>query len=480
MRSIISILILPFTVILLSCTVGPDYEPPEMGAPDKFVLQEVLDKMNEQSGTKGSGDLPLNWWEGFSDPLLNQLVENGINNNYRIASATARLRQARANLELAGAGDELSTVASVETDAEEELDLEDGDTNFDSGLLGSLSLVLPLDVFGRVTRQEEAALAQLEGARADLRGTILEISSDIVRNYLTLRGNQRQLDLLEQSVQLQDKTLSIVRSRYEAGLSPELDVRRAEATVENLRADIPELRQSLVNSRNTLANLTGNYPGTYEEMLKGDENIPEYTAVVPDLVPAQVLSMRPDVQQAEAELKQAVAGIGVAKAEFYPFFQLIGQISIGSGGISGEPTMDLLIGSIAALIEQVVTDGGARRANLEIAKAQAEEALSDYRQTLLDAMQEVEDTLSALESSLNRQKSLEKAVSASERSFHQAGILYTQGLTSFLDVVDAQRTLASAQQDLAAARTEYASQVANLFRVLGTDIKSHSVNNNSK
>ncbi|HEX3035454.1 MAG TPA: efflux transporter outer membrane subunit [Thermodesulfobacteriota bacterium] len=457
--------------IFVSCTVGPDYTPPEMDAPEKFVLQEVLDKLNkENGGGKRPEPLSLNWWEGFSDPVLSQLVESGIKNNYRIASASARLKEARANLNLADSQDALSVITVLDANAEEELDLSDGDTDFDSALLGSLLLALPLDIFGQVTRQEEAALAQIEGARAELHGTILEISSDIAGQYLRLRGDQRQLALLEESVELQEQTLSIVRSRYEAGLSPELDVRRAEATVENLRADIPELRTSLINSRNVLATLTGKYPGAYEDLLTDDKEIPEYKGAVPELVPADVLYLRPDVQQAEADLKRAVAEIGVAEAEFYPFFRLFGQISIGSGGIIGEPMMNTLIGSISALIEQVVTDGGARRANLNIAKARAEQALANYRQTLLDAIKEVEDTLSALESSLDRQKSLEKAVAASKRSFHQAEILYTQGLTSFLDVVDAQRVLASAQQELASARTEYASQIANLFRVLGTEI----------
>ena len=465
--------LLLLTCIFASCTVGPDYTPPDLGAPEKFDLQEVLDQLNcENRDKKVSEPLPLNWWEGFSDPVLSQLVESGVKNNYRIASASARLKGAQANLRLAGSQDSLSTIAAIDANAEGELDLGDGDADFDSPLLGSLSLALPLDIFGRVTRREEAALAQLEGARADLRGTILEISSDITGQYLRLRGNQRQLALLEESVELQERTLHIVRSRYEAGLSPELDMRRAEASVENLRAGIPELRQSLINSRNILATLTGKYPGTYEDLLSDNQEIPAYNGALPDLVPADVLLMRPDVHQAEADLKRVVAEIGVARAEFYPFFQLVGQISIGSAGIAGEPIMNLLIGSIGALIEQVVTDGGARRANLDIAKARAEESLADYRQTLLDAIKEVEDTLSALESSLDRQRSLEKSVAASKRSFHQAGILYTQGLTSFLDVVDAQRVLAAAQQELAAARTEYASQVANLFRVLGTEINS--------
>ncbi len=184
--------------------------------------------------------------------------------------------------------------------------------------------------------------------------------------------------------------------------------------------------------------------------------------------------MRPDVHQAEARLKQTVAQIGVAYTEWYPLTRLMQQISIGGSGVSSEPAVGILIGSIRGLIEQVVTDGGARQANLGIAKAQAEEALANYRQTLLDAIEEVESTLAALESLQNRQSSLAKEVQASDRSFYQAESLYRQGLTSFLDVVDAQRELAQAQQQLAATNTNYVSQIARLFRVLGTEINSNS------
>lgn len=469
----VRLILLPLFILLVSCAVGPDYRPPEIGAPEKFVKQDVLKKLNKQSeNNQNRKEIPVNWWDGFSDPVLSSLVKKGIENNYSIASSYARLKQATSFLKLADSQDALSAIALIDLNAGDELDISSGDTNFNDGIFASLGLVLPFDVFGRVKRQEQAAIARIERSQAELRGTILQVSTDIASQYLRLRGNQRQLLLLEQSVELQEKTLSIVRSRFDAGLSPELDMRRAEASVENLRADIPALKESLVNSRNTIATLTGEFPGEYEELLSDMEDIPEYKGFVPEVIPADVLLLRPDVQQAEAQLKQAVAEIGVAEAEFYPFFQLVGQIGIGSGGISGGSMMDLLVGSIGALVEQFITDGGARRANLEIAKAGADEALSNYRQTLLDAMNDVERTLAALESSFDRQQSLEKAVAASERSFYQAEILYTQGLTSFLDVVDAQRVLASAQQELASAKTEYAFQVANLFRVLGTETKT--------
>src|SRR5690606_18657277 len=137
----------------------------------------------------------------------------------------------------------------------------------DSAAGASLGLNLPLDIFGRNRREVEAAVAQLEAARADLRAAVLARSSAVAAEYLRLRGNQRQIELLRESIALQEKTLSIVRARYEAGLSPELDLRRAETNVERLRADLPSLEESLVASRHALATLTGRYPGAYEELL---------------------------------------------------------------------------------------------------------------------------------------------------------------------------------------------------------------------
>ena len=276
--------------------------------------------------------------------------------------------------------------------------------------------------------------------------------------------------MLRESIALQQKTLSIVKSRFESGLSPELDLRRAETSVENLRADIPSLEESLLNSRNQLASLSGQFPGAYEETLREQKETPVYNNAIPQLVPLEVLSMRPDVRQAEAELKQAIANIGVAEAQYYPVFRLDGALNIGLTEVSSMPVTEVLVASLAALIEQTLISGGSRSANFQIAQALAEEALADYEQALREASEEVETSMAAIQSSSHRQVSLEKAVKSSQRSFSQAETLYQQGLISFLDVVDAQRVLAGAEQALARERTNYATQIAILFRVLAINI----------
>lgn len=458
-----------FCGALAACTLGPDYEKPPLEAPDRFVSQEILPMLNTNIANQ---ELAADWWEGFQDPLLSTLVETGLANNYTIAAAAARAKQARARIQLAGADDELQSDASLQGEVEKQVGIEGSDRS-QSGASFGLVFLLPLDIFGSTARSVEAAQAGFAAARAELNDVVLDTSAAIVSEYLRLRGNQRQLELLRESVALQEKTLSIVRSRFDAGLSPELDVRRAETSVENLRADIPPLEEALLGSRNRIAQLTGDYPGRYEAQLRNLAPTPSYQRGIPALIPLQVLEQRPDVAQAEAYLKQEMAEIGVAKAAYYPSFSLTSQISIGTTGVSGAPSTDLLIGSIGALIQQVLTDGGARDATMQIATAEAEEALANYEQTLRNASEEVESVLAAIRASLARQISLERAVNSSRRSFEQAETLYQEGLISFLDVVDAQRVNAQAEQNLANERTQYATQIASLFRVLGTKVTAN-------
>lgn len=457
-----------------NCTHGPEYTAPKIEAPGQFVSQAVFDEINQQPREQPvdvTEIFPKNWWQGFDDPILNQLVEEALQSNYSISRSAARLNAAWARLRLVDSRDSIQASVDMDTGTQGRSEFgEDEDASASADLFGSFSVVWPVDVSGRVENQVAAARAEVEGASAALRGVILAVSADVTSEYLRLRGNQRQLALLKESVELQKQTLAIVQSRYEAGLAPELDLKRAEAAVASLQADIPPLQEKLINSRNRLATLTGHFPGKYEKLLKEEKGIPTYQSQIPTMLPMRVLTLRPDIRQAEAELKRAAAEIGVAEAEWSPTVQLMKQMRLGTTGISEGPTLGILVSSIGVLIQQVLSDGGAREAQLAIAESQVKETLARYRENLIVAMEEVEFSLAALASSLDRQKSLAQAVEASNRSFFQAESLYRQGLTSFIDVVDAQRVLASAQQKLASAKTNYASQIANLFYVLGTDV----------
>lgn len=459
-----------------ACKTGPEYEPPLIDPPGGFVSQQVFEKINAtiQAQASPSDEYELeHWWEGFNDPELNQLVDEALSSSYRIAIQQARVDAAEAAVRQIASEDELQALYTLDPGIDQVIRFGEVDhSSFSGGAGGSLSFTLPLDLFGENEREVEAAIAEWEGQQAALQGTILDISADVVVEFLRLRGNQRQLSLLQSSVRLQEQTLSIVRSRYQAGLAPELDLRRAEAAVENLRAEIPPLQESILTTRNRIATLTGHFPGEFDVMLADEtDDIPSYQFPIEETLPLEMLSSRPDVRQAEALFRAATAEIGVAMTAWYPTFQLGQQLSLSGVGSTGDPSLGLFIAALNMIIQQVVLDGGRRQATVDRAIAQSEEALSQYYNTLLRASGEVEAALASIQSSLNRQIPLSRSVEASTRSAFQAEVLYRQGLASFLDVVDAQRELASAQQRLASTRTAYAAGIAQLFRVLGTPVQ---------
>lgn len=463
-------------VVLIGCAGTRQSESPEpidAVAPSSFVAQQVLQDLStvEESGVAG-----IRWWEGFNDPILNQLVETSLQNNFEIASAAARVKEARALLALTESGDspllELdASVGAQKSDrsvADSAISTNSNTVNRDErNATVGLGFILPIDLAGRVDEEVKAAAAGLMAEQANLRAQIIATSTAVAQEYLLLRGNQKQLAMLRESVELQEKTLGIVQARFESGLSPELDVRRAETSVETLRAGIAPLQQALQDSRNRLATLSGQFPGAFEVLLKPEGSLPTYGLGIPTRLPFQVLQARPDVQVAQARFAQAAAEVGLAKADFYPSIDLLGSIEIGRTAINSNPATSILIGSLAAALNQVIYDGGARDARLDAAQARAEGALADYEQVLRVVTQEVEEVLNAIDSSSSRQVALGRAVVSSKRSFEQADALYQLGLVSFLDVVDAQRVFANAEQALATEQTNYATLIAGLFRALG-------------
>lgn len=469
MRRALSTTLCSLTILFLVSCAGTQQTVTESNTktPENFVAQDILENL---SSVNDAGVAGVKWWEGFNDSILNNLVKKSLESNFQIASAAARVKEARALLALSETGDSLLVELDAEVSGQksDRDNLNSGNSNRDerSALLG-LGLTLPIDLAGRVDEEVRAAAAGLMAEQANLRSQIISTSTAVAQEYLRLRGNQKQLAMLRESVELQEKTLGIVQTRFESGLSPELDVRRAETSVENLRADIAPLEQSLQDSRHRLATLAGEFPGAFEALLRREGELPKYGLGIPVLLPFQVIQARPDVQVAQARFAQAAAEVGLAQADFYPSIELMASIQIGSTALNSNPATSILIGSLSALLNQVIYDGGARDARLDAASARAEGALADYEQVLRVVTQEVENSLTAIDSSSLRQVALGKAVVSSKRSFEQADALYQLGLVSFLDVVDAQRVYANAEQALATEQTNYATLIAGLFRALG-------------
>lgn len=454
-------------------TTIPQLPAPESRMPAAFASPPIIQQLQAEGLEQGVAT--VRWWEGFSDPILNQLVQKSLENNFEIAAAAARVNEARALLALDRAGNSplLELQGELRSQHSNRNNLTGNSTGsansqrMEKQVLSGFGASLPLDIAGRNEQRVRAAEAGLLIQQAQLRAQIMATSSAVAQEYLSLRGNQKQLLLLQESVGLQEKTLALVKARFESGLSPELDVRRAETSVETLRANIAPLQQALQNSRNRLAVLSGAFPGAYESLLSTAGVLNIYTLRIPAMLPVQVIQARPDVQLAQARFARAAADVGLAEANFYPNLELMASLQIGRGMVNSNPASSILVNALSAVLEQTIFDGGARSARLDAAHARARAELANYEQVLRQVVEEVEQALFAVNTSAQRQEALNKAVLSSRRSFQQADALYQLGLVSFLDVVDAQRVYANAEQSLAAEQTNHATRVAGLFRVLG-------------
>ncbi len=470
------------TGLTAGCTALPTVDPvkpdPMSEAPKQFLNQTVLESFHSSGNSDDNPISSVRWWEGFGDTTLNDLIEKGLNQNFEVAAAAANVRLAKANVDLINSRDDLLAELNASVTTQDSNRARTGNNAVSSRNDGStdvllgMSLVLPVDLAGRNAMEVQAAASNLVAVQAEFRSRLIEVSTEIAQEYLRFRGNQKQMSMLDDSLALQQETLRIVQVRFESGLSPELDVRRAETAVENLRARKPSLSQSQQESVNRLATLTGQFPGGLLHLLESTQELPAYGADIPNRLPLRVLQARPDIQLAQARLLEASAQLGVAQANFYPSMNLMANLQFGSVLGGANPAASVFLGSLSAMLNQVVYDGGARDAEEDIARARLQARLAEYEQALRLAIQEVEDTLFRIKSSMDRQVSLGNAVNSSRRSFQQADALYQLGLVSFLDVVDAQRVSAEAEQALAAEQTNHAILVAGLFRALGIESKS--------
>jgi NodT family efflux transporter outer membrane factor (OMF) lipoprotein len=297
----------------------------------------------------------------------------------------------------------------------------------------------------------------------------LIVASDIARTYVALRGAQQRLSLTQDSLDLQRRTVEIVSSRVNAGLAPGLDLSRAEASVQALEADLSPIETEIRQARDSLSTLLGRRPGGLDELVptNATSSVPAILATPVLGQPADLLRRRPDLRAAERYLQSATAGIGVAKSALYPSLTIPAKFQVTMNGFGAAEIIRTLLASLGATLSIPIFDGGAARADLTVAEEQAHQALITYRTTLLTALSEVESALHAHDGAQRRLQALDRAVAADARAYEQASTLYAQGLTSFLDILDAQRTMTTTRLRQVVTQTDLATTAINLFQAAG-------------
>ena len=447
-------------------TVGPDYKAPEVNATSEWNARM---ENGLQKDAVNKEDL-AEWWKNLNDPILTKLIRKAINGNLDLAMARATLQEARARRGLAES-DQFPTLDAGGSISKGKASKDTGSPSttkthelYHAGFDASWEL----DVFGGVRRAVQAAQADLEAQKENLRDVLVSICAEVALNYVEVRTYQTRLDIARENIRIQEKTKGITSSLREAGLGTELAVQQASYNLSSTRSRIPSLRSGLQAAQNRLAVITGENPGALDKMLAKQKPIPTVEPKVAVGVPAETLRRRPDVRRAERQLAAQTARIGEAKSDLFPKFRLLG--SVGLETIEHEPEFfhtDYSFWSIGPSVSWNIFDAGAIRRNIEIQTAKQKQKLINYEKTVLAALEETENALTRFAREQERVKELKDAVRSARKSEDLATGNYKAGLVDFINVLNAQKAALNFQEELALSKSTVTSNLISLYKALG-------------
>ncbi|MFU8822462.1 MAG: efflux transporter outer membrane subunit [Gammaproteobacteria bacterium] len=453
-------------LLVAGCAVGPDYRPPELQVPAAWPESAVLESPSEQS----IGD----WWRRFEDPVLDALVERALADNLDLRIQVARIGEARARLGLARAEQWPTVGIQAEATRRRTPAAAFGVEGFETpplnlfGIAGVLGY--EIDLWGRIARQREAAMAQLEGSLYATAAVRLGLITDVAVGYFGLRSAQRQMDIAERTLAARQEGVRVERLRYDAGMIDELSLRQAEVELAATRAELPVRIDELQRRETALGLLLGLDPAELVESLQvadgglGDITLPDS---VPAELPSALLSRRPDLRAAEAEVIAATAAIGVAQAARLPQLNLAASFGTAASTTGNLFTSDAEAWNIGGTLTGPLYDFGRGRARVDTAEALREQSELRYRATVARAFAEVRDALTFFASTGIRLDAVQEQVTALRRTEELAEIRYREGYISIIELLDAQRALLGAELALAQATSDRFAAAATLFKTLG-------------
>jgi outer membrane protein, multidrug efflux system len=442
------------------CMVGPNYHKPAVPIPPSY--RDLSDNHQAEAQAASYADLP--WWQVFQDPKLQELVRTALKQNYDLQIATERINAARAALAVTRSSLYPQIQAGANPTGGKEYNFQSR-YNF---LILTTDAAFQLDFFGKLRRATEAARAELL-ATADARQTVvLTLVSDVASDYFSLLQLDLQLQITHETVKTQEDSVRLTKFRVQHGVATKLDVLEAQQTLDTANAQIPDLERQIAQEENAISILLGNYP---QGVPRGRTLVEQWLPPeVPPGLPSTLLERRPDIRQAEQILVAANAQIGVAKAQFFPQISLTGS----GGGAFGRSSVfsslmssHLGIWSYGAQVNQPIFTGGALSGNLHLAESEHQQALIAYQQAIQRAFGDVSDALIGYQKNHQVRVRQQDTVADLVESVRLSKDRYSGGTTTYLEVLDGQRSLYSAELTLAEARgTEYQSLV-QLYRALG-------------
>jgi NodT family efflux transporter outer membrane factor (OMF) lipoprotein len=458
-------------VSITGCAVGPKYHQPTVS------LQPFHNAPSIESRTASLPAPSLDqWWTGFNDPALIRVVKRALDENLDLAAALTRVEQARAAARGAGARRLPSAALSASTTSIYQ------STESMTGRMGKylpgydrsqnyydlgISASWEADLFGGLKKGAEAATAEAQAAEALRTGTRITVAAEAADAYMQVRGAQARLSFANEQIATDSHLVELVQQRREAGIASDRELAQAQAVLSQAKATVPLINVSLEAELNRLDVLMGAQPGTYAAELRPVADIPEVPAISDFGTPTDLLRRRPDIIAAERKVAASNARIGQALAEYYPKLSLSGVL--GSQALAPAHLFEQQGFQPAGIVglRWRLFDFGRVAAEVKQARGADAEALLQYRSSVLHAAEDVEDAFNLLVQSENRRNEILREISELQRVRARAEESYTAGVIGLTDVLDADRQLLAAKDDLAVARESTARAAVGSYRALG-------------
>jgi NodT family efflux transporter outer membrane factor (OMF) lipoprotein len=460
-----------FGIGLTGCTVGPDYQSPEMKeAPGRSALngESVPSRTVE-------GVVDIAWWKSFRDFQLSSLVERLVAQNLDLETAAERVIQSMAQRRIAAS----QGLPHIEGQSSSTYNRQSPN--------GTLSLLTPapgapleyalfhdgltsswqLDLFGRVRRAVEAVDAATLAAVENRHGIALAAVAELAQSYVQLRGIQNRLGIAKRNLRLAEENVELVNKRFGDGVATTLDLAQARAQQATIAATLPPLRTQEAEFINVIGLLLGYAPRALEAELHRPQILPRVPRKVPVGLPGSLVRRRPDVREAEARLHEATAQTGVAVANFYPDVTLNGAVSVESLHLTNLFSPTSAAFALGPSISIPIFEGGQLRGTLALRESRQREAAVFFQKTVLRAWKEVDDALTAYREAQRRRADVARSVAENQAALRAARQRYSEGAIDFLNVITAQAQALQSENDLADSDTQIATYLVNLYRALG-------------
>lgn len=440
------------------------------GQTEHKYLDHALPEAWQETDSNFQQTLPVedNWWRNFNDPVLDSLIDVAVKQNYSVQMVADRIAMAKANLR----SEQGSYAPTFGLSAGWNRQQTSGNTSSLPQTTtqyadAALSMSWEIDVFGSIRNRVKAQKENFAASKEEYNAVMVSLCAQVATAYINLREMQQEMQVVTQNCLSQQAVVEITKKRYETGLVSKLDVAQAQSVYYSTKASLPSLEAGIIQYTNSLAILMGLYPQDVKYLMDAPRPLPDYIETVGIGIPANLLLRRPDIRSAERQVNAQAASLGASKSDWWPQVFVKGSIGFASHDIDKIANHNSLTYEIAPAISWNFFQGGKLAQATRLAKAQLDETVRQFNQTVLTSVQEVDNAMSAYKNSIKQIVALREVVNQGQQTLDLSLDLYKQGLTPFQNVLDAQRSLLSYENQLTQAKGSSLLYLIKLYQALG-------------